>query len=183
MPAHAIECNGIGIVRTPTGIGVMALGLKNQKAPVEVQFEHAGKRLKEELFNPLDFRFRDFFPDVDMLKVVVRVQQAGRTLAELSLPDEEYVLPFMVQQGEQVHITENYVSVPPALHITDSVGAVWTLGFVTAPKDQSPEGEFAFNVLRDGVDVGEIASRIERRGGIRILTRHGWKKWNGRTFI
>ena len=29
------------------------------------------------------------------------------------------ILPFMVLNGEQKHITENYVSVPPALTITD----------------------------------------------------------------
>ena len=94
------------------------------------------------------------------------------------------IYPFMRLQGEQQYLTENYVSVPPALTILDEQGAVWTLGFNTAPRGKSPNGEFAFDVLRNGVDTGEIASRIERRGGkIRIFTRDGWKKWTGLTFI
>jgi len=83
------------------------------------------------------------------------------------------ILPYMVRPGEQQHITESYVSVPPALTITDETGAIWTLGFRFG---EAPRGEFAFNVLRNGIEIGEIASRIERRNGrIRIFTRHGWK--------
>jgi hypothetical protein len=92
--------------------------------------------------------------------------------------------PFMKLQGEQTHITESYVSVPPALTITDERGAVWTLGMQTAPRDRSPDGEFAFDVLRNGVFTGEVASRIERRAGVvRIFGRDGWKRWGGSSFI
>ena len=92
--------------------------------------------------------------------------------------------PFMRLQGEQQFLTENYVSVPPALTILDEQGAVWTLGFNAAPRGKSPNGEFAFDVLRNGMDTGEIASRIERRGGrIKIFTRDRWKSWTGVTFI
>lgn len=92
--------------------------------------------------------------------------------------------PFMRLQGEQKFITESYVAVPPALTILDERGAVWTLGFNTAPKWQSPEGEFAFNVLRNGIETGEVASRIERRNNrIRIFTKDGWKRWTGLSFV
>lgn len=92
--------------------------------------------------------------------------------------------PYMFLQGEQQHITESYVAVPPALTITDQYGTVWTLGFQTAPRGKSPDGEYAFNVLRNGVDVGEIASRIEMRNNrIKIFTADGWKRFNGNTFI
>jgi len=92
--------------------------------------------------------------------------------------------PWMRLQGEQQHITESYVSVPPALMITDERGAVWTLGFMTQPRWKAPNGEYAFDVLRNGFDTGEIASRIERRNNkIRIFTRDGWKIWSGMSFI
>jgi hypothetical protein len=91
------------------------------------------------------------------------------------------IQPFMVRQGPQTHITESYVSSPPALTITDERGDVWVLGFNYG---SSPRGEFAFNVLRNGTETGEIASRIERRGGrIRIFTANGWKRWTGVSFI
>jgi hypothetical protein len=106
------------------------------------------------------------------------------------------MFPFMKLQGPQTHITEPYVSVPPALVIVDETGAVWTLGFqMAAPTSalqqryetriEAPNGEFAFTVLRDGQRVcDEFASRIERRQGrIRIFTRSGWKHWCGRSFI
>lgn len=91
----------------------------------------------------------------------------------------QYMLP-----AEQKHITETYVSSPPALVITDIDGARWCLGDQFARMDDSPRGEFAFNVLRNGVQTGEFASRIERRRGkIRIFTRQGWKSWTGRGFV
>ena len=94
------------------------------------------------------------------------------------------IYPYMLPPQEQKHITENYVSVPPALHITDEGGNVWTLGFTTAPKEMSPDGEFAFPVLCNGHRIGEIASRIERRNGkIRAFTKNGWMKWTGRSFF
>ena len=83
------------------------------------------------------------------------------------------IMPFMVRHGEQQHVTEDYVSVPPALTITDETGAIWTLGFRFG---SAPRGEFAFNVLRNGQEVGEVASRIERRHGrVRVFTAQGWK--------
>jgi hypothetical protein len=94
------------------------------------------------------------------------------------------LFPWMKLQGEQTHITEHYVSSPPALHITDERGDVFVLGFNTGHRGQSPDGEFAFNVLHNGHETGEIASRIERRNQrIRIFTRDGWKRWNGKSFI
>jgi hypothetical protein len=91
------------------------------------------------------------------------------------------ILPFMVRSGEQSHITEDYVSVPPALTITDETGAIWTLGFRFGA---APRGEFAFNVLRNGLETGEVASRIERyKGRIRIFTARGWKVFTGIVFI
>lgn len=83
------------------------------------------------------------------------------------------ILPFMMRHGEQQHITENYVSVPPALTITDEAGSIWTLGFRLS---DGPHGEYAFNVLKDGRETDETASRIERcNGRIRIFTANGWK--------
>lgn len=83
----------------------------------------------------------------------------------------------------QFYITEAYVSSPPALRIVDEVGACWTLGMNEADMTSAPRGEFAFKVLRDGVDTGIYASRIERRGGrTRAFTKDGWKTWKGRSF-
>lgn len=90
-------------------------------------------------------------------------------------------LTYMTRPGEQTHITEAYVSSPPALTITDERGDLWCLGFQGG---RVSGGEFAYNVLRNGVGVGEMANRIERRGGrIRIFTATGWKRFNGNTFI
>lgn len=183
---NAIEHNGIKIVRTPGGIGVDGGGVLPcyRAHPLEIEIEYAGRLLKREWINPLGGPWRDAFLGYDPLRCVIRVKTGGAVLAELGLSNEPDILPFMIVQGEQQHITENYVSVPPSLTITDEVGAVWTLGFETATKDKSPEGEFAFNVLRDGVDVQEIASRVERRNGkVRILTTQGWKIWNGQFFF
>lgn len=82
---------------------------------------------------------------------------------------------------EQSHITEPYVSSPPALVIVDERGDIWTLGlhFRLAPR-----GEFAFDVMRSGVPTGEWASRIERRNRkVRIFTKTGWKVWTGTYFL
>lgn len=104
-------------------------------------------------------------------------------------------LPYMILQGEQTYITEEYVSSPPALVIIDDYGAIWTLGLqMAAPTDaikeryqtrwDAPNGEFAFDVLRNGQPTGEYASRIERRKGkVRIFCRGGWKQWTGRSFV
>ena len=105
------------------------------------------------------------------------------------------MLSYMKLQGEQTHITEEYVSSPPALVIIDGYGAVWTLGLqMAAATDDmkeryktrwdAPNGEFAFDVLRNGQPTGEWASRIERRKGkIRIFCRGGWKQWTGQSFV
>jgi hypothetical protein len=91
------------------------------------------------------------------------------------------ILPYMQLQGPQQFITEEYVSSPPALIVLDERASVWTLGTDQGP---APAGEYAFSVLRNGVPVGEYASRIERRRGrIRIFGAGGWKWWNGTSFI
>lgn len=90
-------------------------------------------------------------------------------------------LAYMRPPKEQTHITEAYVSSPPALIIVDEEGAVWTLGF---EQMTGPRGEYSFPVLRNGLPVGEYASRIERRAGkIRIFTTNGFKRWSGRSFF
>jgi len=88
---------------------------------------------------------------------------------------------FMDRHGPQTHVTESYVSSPPALTITDERGDLWCLGF-NGGRVQG--GEFSYGVLRNGVDTGEMANRIERRGGrIRIFTSDGWKRWTGAAFV
>jgi hypothetical protein len=94
---------------------------------------------------------------------------------------ERPAFEFQRRQGEQFWQTEEYVSSPPALIIMDETGAVWTLGFA---RGAGPHGEFAFDVLREGMPTGEFASRIERRKGrIRCYTRSGWKVWNGHSWF
>lgn len=90
-------------------------------------------------------------------------------------------LAYMLPPAQQTHITDEYVSSPPALFIIDEQGAVWTLGL---QHQMGPRGEYAFNVLRNAQQTGEFASRIERRGGkIRIFTVNGWKRWTGNSFF
>lgn len=67
--------------------------------------------------------------------------------------------------------TEPYVVIPPALVITDSDGATWTLG-------TEYNVHFEFNVLRNDRDTGEFAERIEYRQG--VVTLYG--KAGRRTF-
>jgi len=91
------------------------------------------------------------------------------------------ILPYMLPPKEPFHLTENYVSSPPALTIFDEAGAVWCLDNDMQP---GPHGEYAFSVLRNGVRTGEVASRIERRNGkIRVFTVKGWRCWTGRSFV
>lgn len=91
------------------------------------------------------------------------------------------VLPYMLPGKEQTHITESYVCSPPALIIVDERGAIWTLG---NKMQVGPRGEYAFDILCNGVDMGEVGSRIERRNGkIRVFTLTGWKRWTGRVFF
>jgi hypothetical protein len=94
------------------------------------------------------------------------------------------LLPFMMPRKEQIYVTESSVSVPPALLITDEGNNVWTLGFQAGIKGQCPRGEYAYNVLLNGAETGEIASRIEKqKGRIRIFTVDGWKRYSGHSFI
>jgi len=68
--------------------------------------------------------------------------------------------------------TESYVVIPPALIITDSDGGTWTFG-----TQYNAYGEI--NVLRNDVDVGEFAQRIEyRRGVVRLFGRAGWRSFS-----
>ena len=91
------------------------------------------------------------------------------------------IYTYMIPSHEQTHITENYVSSPPALVVIDEIGAYWTLGTSVGP---APNGEFAFDVLRNGKRTGEHASRIECRcGKVRIFTRKGWRNWSGLSFV
>lgn len=91
------------------------------------------------------------------------------------------MMDFMVRHGEQTHITESYVSSPPALVIHDERGDVWCLGFGGGGISR---GEYEFDVLRNGKPTGEMANRIERRNGkVRIFTSSGFKRWTGNTFI
>jgi hypothetical protein len=63
--------------------------------------------------------------------------------------------------------TESYVVIPPAHLITDSDGAMWTFGF-------KYDGYGEINVLRNDVDVGEFAQKIEyRKGVVRLFGRAG----------
>ena len=99
---------------------------------------------------------------------------------------DKNLAPYMIRPGPQTFVTENYVSSPPALLVTDEQGAVWTLGMQYGREmgAQDPRGEFCFEVLRNGHRTGEFASRIERRGGrIRIFTQKGWKRLVSNTFI
>jgi hypothetical protein len=181
---NAVEQNGIAIVRTPTGIGVDCRQQPTRRV-LTIEVDYAGRRLKCDVVDSWRLPWRDYYPGIDMLRCAVCVKDGERVLAELGLPEgDEPFHSFMVLQGPQTHVTEAYVSCPPALTIVDEVGATWTLGFKTATKAESPEGEFAFQVLRDGVSVHEIASRIERRNGkIRVLTKSGYKVWDGHSFF
>lgn len=174
--------NDVMIVRTPTGIGVATHDeppFASRVLTIEVYYD--GRLLKQVMINSYE-AWRDYFHGLDMLRCGIVVKEGNDVVAELPAPNAP--LPFMVRQGEQRHITEAYVSVPPALTITDECGDVWTMGFQRAQLESSPRGEFAFNVLRNGIDAGEIASRIERRNGkVRVLTKQGWKIWNGRFFF
>ena len=177
---HEVQKNGITIIRTPTGIGVIATGNPPPHRTLLIEVSYLGRKLNWyaiDSYTP----WREYFDGIDNLKCAITVLDGTEILAEL--PADDGIMPFMVRQGPQHHVTEAYISVPPALTITDESGAVWTLGMATAPRELSPEGEFAFEVLRDGIGTHEIASRIERRNGkIKAFTRSGWTIWNGREF-
>lgn len=109
----------------------------------------------------------------------------GRTFAKKPLAPSSNVpgiggLSYMKPNGVQTHITDSYVSTPPALWIIDETGAIWTLGM----ESEISRGEFAFDVLRNAVKVGEKANRIEMRGNrISIFGPEGRKNWTGRSFV
>src|ERR1700726_545953 len=82
---------------------------------------------------------------------------------------------------ERENRSERDVEVPPAYLITDERGGMWTFGpeYVLGPN-----GHFEFNVLRNDIDTGEMASKIVyRKGVVTIFGRDGWRRWNGQTFI
>jgi len=57
--------------------------------------------------------------------------------------------------------SEPYVSIPPAFMITDHDGATWTFGH----EYRETRWSFEMNVLRNDVNVGQFAEKIEFRGG------------------
>lgn len=76
---------------------------------------------------------------------------------------------------ERIDKSDADVEIPPALLITDSDGAVWTLGTEYAEHN----GEYEFNVLRNDVDMDEVAKRIvykQRR--VWIFGHYGWKHFS-----
>jgi hypothetical protein len=76
--------------------------------------------------------------------------------------------------------SEPYVEIPPAYIITESNGATWTLGSEYLQRGWI----FEFNVLRNDIDTGEMASKIVYRGGkVRIFGVDGWRVWTGKSFI
>jgi hypothetical protein len=85
---------------------------------------------------------------------------------------------------ERENRSENYVEIPPALLITDECGGMWTLGteYVLHPGPNG--GQYEWNVLRNDVDIGEMASRIVYHGRrVTIYGRDGRRVWNGRAFV
>lgn len=83
---------------------------------------------------------------------------------------------------ERANPSETYVCIPPAFSIHDSQGGVWSFG----TEYSLHNGEYEFNVLRNDVDMDEVAKRIEMRNGVvRIFGHYGWKHWsrNRRCFI
>jgi len=180
---RAVTGNDVKIIVSPTRVAVEFGKTIDPQTVFVVQIWQDGKMLTEQPLEARNNFSSSVPPDVDMRTCGVRVcYPTGIVVAELDVIEDPH--PFMRPRDEQVHITENYVSVPPALTITDEVNSVWTLGLVMAPQNKSPQGEFAFNVLRNGFDTGEVASRIERRNGkVRIFTVEGWKKWTGALFF
>lgn len=70
--------------------------------------------------------------------------------------------------------TESYVTVPPALIVTDANGATWTLGTDYVQKGWT----YFWGVFRNDIHTGEHACRLEYRSGkLRALTPMGSKLW------
>ena len=80
------------------------------------------------------------------------------------------------------NVTESYVCVPPACYITDSDGAVWTLGFNYIEHTF----HYEFMVLRNDKPTGQFAHTIEYRNGVvRLFGKDGTRTFsrNKRHFI
>ncbi len=74
----------------------------------------------------------------------------------------------------RINKSESGLEIPPAFMITDSDGAVWTLGTEYKQELYDFRGVLEFNVLRNDVDVGEFASRIVyKMGVVRLYGRDG----------
>lgn len=70
--------------------------------------------------------------------------------------------------------TEPYVSVPPALIITDSNGATWTLGTDYIQKGWA----YYWGIMRNDKHTGEHACKLEYRNTkLRAWTPEGSKIW------
>ena len=180
---RSVTGNDVKIVAMKSRVSVEFGKTIDPQSVFVVQIWRDGKMLNEKPIDASNNFSSSIPPNVDMRQCGVRVCfPTGIVIAELDVAVDEH--PYRTPRAEQVHITDNYVSVPPALTITDEANSVWTLGLLAAPKHKCPEGEFAFAVLRNGFDTGEIASRIERRNGkVRIFTVEGWKKWTGNSFF
>jgi len=178
-----VESFGVKIVARASGFEITCSG-RTENRLLEVEVYRAGRLLKSAMFQSLK-GWKDACKETDPAECGLRVlDMQGNCVVMMDV--EEDWLPFLRPRGEQQHITENYVSVPPALTITDEGGNIWALAVGTsyAPKHKSPDGEFALPVLCNGVDMQEIASRIERKGGkIKIFTCDGWKTWTGRSWF
>jgi hypothetical protein len=183
LPQRFVRTNGVLIVfgeHNRFGVSVTDRG---PQRVILVEVDWRGKPYKREVFSSYSI-YNDAL-DVDLDECMVRVKEGDVVLAELGTqPHGHLHQPWMVWPGDQEYETDNGVTIPPALRIVDEKGALWTLGFETAPKELSPDGEFAFDVLRDGVAIpGAVASRIEYRNGqVRIFTCKGWRRWLGRAF-
>ena len=82
---------------------------------------------------------------------------------------------------ERENRSEEYVEIPPAYMITDETGAMWSFGTEYAT---GRDGHFEFNVLRNDVDTGEVASKITyRQRRVVIHGSAGRRVWTGKCFI
>ncbi len=82
---------------------------------------------------------------------------------------------------ERDNPSDHDVEMPPAFVITDTDGATWMLGNEYVVHD----GFYYFNVLRNDVDMDEVACKIvysaRGMGGQRrvwLYTRDGWKHFS-----
>ena len=112
-------------------------------------------------------------------QIVAEIRETGRAVVvKDGMIGMLMGVPYM-----RVNQSEAYVSVPPALLITDNRGDIWSLGFeYTQP---SGRHHYEFNVLLNDVDTGETAERIDyyRGGRVSIYGHYGRKVWNGRAFV